>query len=133
MPLTVMDVANQAGISSSKIARALNNGPAIARETLERTLKRDRFHGGKISRQHFSAPFPSKPQGGFENAAHSFVFDSSFVVSARNIRLGKHVTPLVIHHRGSEVLFHSICENEVDAFFVSVKFNSRSKNLIYRK
>jgi DNA-binding LacI/PurR family transcriptional regulator len=98
--ITIKELARQAGVSHSTVSRALNNHPAIARETVERiqelarelnyvpshfarSLKTNRSHMLGVIVHRISDPFYSEVLGGIQNIAHQFQY-GMFVSASEN-------------------------------------------------
>jgi DNA-binding LacI/PurR family transcriptional regulator len=95
--ITIKELALRAGVSHSTISRALNNHPALARETVERiqqlarelnyvpsgfarSLKTNRSYMLGVIVHRIADPFYSKVLAGIQNVAHQFQY--SMFVSA---------------------------------------------------
>jgi len=95
--VTIKELAIRAGVSHSTVSRALNNHPAIARETVERiqqlaselnyvpshfarSLKTNRSYMLGVIVHRIADPFYSEVLGGIQNLAHQFQY--SMFVSA---------------------------------------------------
>lgn len=93
--ITIKELALRAGVSHSTVSRALNNHPAIARETVERiqqlaselnyvpshfarSLKTNRSYMLGVIVHRIADPFYSEVLGGIQNLAHQFQY-SMFV------------------------------------------------------
>jgi DNA-binding LacI/PurR family transcriptional regulator len=89
--ITIKELARQAGVSHSTVSRALNNHPAIARETVERiqqlarelnyvpshsarSLKTNRSRMLGVIVHRIADPFYSEVLGGIQNVAHQFQY-----------------------------------------------------------
>jgi DNA-binding LacI/PurR family transcriptional regulator len=100
--ITIKELAILAGVSHSTVSRALNNHPAIARETVERiqqlahelnyvpshfarSLKTNRSHMLGVIVHRIADPFYSEVLGGIQNVAHQFQY-SMFVSASENDR-----------------------------------------------
>jgi DNA-binding LacI/PurR family transcriptional regulator len=98
--ITIKELAVQAGVSHSTVSRALNNHPALARETVERiqqlarelnyvpshfarSLKTNRSHMLGIIVHRIADPFYSEVLAGIQNVAHQFQY-SMFVSASEN-------------------------------------------------
>jgi DNA-binding LacI/PurR family transcriptional regulator len=98
--ITIKELAVRAGVSHSTVSRALNNHPAIARETVERiqklarelnyvpshfarSLKTNRSHMLGVIVHRISDPFYSEVLGGIQNVAHQFQY-GMFVSASEN-------------------------------------------------
>ena len=98
--ITIKELARQAGVSHSTVSRALNNHPAIARETVERiqqlarelnyvpshsarSLKTNRSHMLGVIVHRISDPFYSEVLGGIQSVAHQFQY-GMFVSASEN-------------------------------------------------
>ena len=98
--ITIKELARQAGVSHSTVSRALNNHPALARETVERiqqlarelnyvpshsarSLKTNRSHMLGVIVHRIADPFYSEVLGGIQNAAHQFQY-GMFVSASEN-------------------------------------------------
>jgi DNA-binding LacI/PurR family transcriptional regulator len=98
--ITIKELARQAGVSHSTVSRALNNHPALARETVERiqqlarelnyvpshsarSLKTNRSHMLGVIVHRIADPFYSEVLGGIQNVAHQFQY-SVFVSASEN-------------------------------------------------
>ena len=98
--ITIKELAVRAGVSHSTVSRALNNHPAIARETVERiqqlaheldyvpshfarSLKTNRSHMLGVIVHRIADPFYSEVLGGIQNIAHQFQY-SVFVSASEN-------------------------------------------------
>ena len=95
--ITIKELAVRAGVSHSTVSRALNNHPAIARETVERiqqlarelnyvpshfarSLKTNRSHMLGVIVHRIADPFYSEVLAGIQSVAHQFQY--SMFVSA---------------------------------------------------
>ena len=93
--ITIKELALRAGVSHSTVSRALNNHPALARETVERiqqlardlqyvpshsarSLKTNRSYMLGVIVHRIADPFYSEVLGGIQNLAHQFQY-SMFV------------------------------------------------------
>lgn len=98
--ITIKELAARAGVSHSTVSRALNNHPAIARETVERiqqlarelnyvpshsarSLKTNRSHMLGVIVHRIADPFYSEVLGGIQSVAHQFQY-SMFVSASEN-------------------------------------------------
>lgn len=98
--ITIKELAVRAGVSHSTVSRALNNHPAIARETVERvqqlarelnyvpshfarSLKTNRSHMLGVIVHRIADPFYSEVLGGIQNVAHQFQY-GMFVSASEN-------------------------------------------------
>jgi DNA-binding LacI/PurR family transcriptional regulator len=98
--ITIKELARQAGVSHSTVSRALNNHPALARETVERiqqlarelnyvpshsarSLKTNRSHMLGVIVHRIADPFYSEVLGGIQNVAHQFQY-GMFVSASEN-------------------------------------------------
>ena len=89
--ITIKELAVRAGVSHSTVSRALNNHPAIARETVERiqqlaselnyvpshfarSLKTNRSYMLGVIVHRIADPFYSEVLGGIQNLAHQFQY-----------------------------------------------------------
>jgi DNA-binding LacI/PurR family transcriptional regulator len=89
--ITIKELARQAGVSHSTVSRALNNHPALARETVERvqklarqlnyvpshfarSLKTNRSHMLGVIVHRIADPFYSEVLAGIQNVAHQFQY-----------------------------------------------------------
>ncbi|HEU0297473.1 MAG TPA: LacI family DNA-binding transcriptional regulator [Anaerolineales bacterium] len=98
--ITIKELAVRAGVSHSTVSRALNNHPAIARETIERiqqlarelnyvpshfarSLKTNRSHMLGVIVHRIADPFYSEVLGGIQSVAHQFQY-SMFVSASEN-------------------------------------------------
>jgi DNA-binding LacI/PurR family transcriptional regulator len=98
--ITIKELARQAGVSHSTVSRALNNHPAIARETVERiqqlarelnyvpsgfarSLKTNRSYMLGVIVHRIADPFYSEVLGGIQSVAHQFKY-SMFVSAFEN-------------------------------------------------
>jgi DNA-binding LacI/PurR family transcriptional regulator len=98
--ITIKELAHRAGVSHSTVSRALNNHPAIARQTVERiqqlarelnyvpshfarSLKTNRSHMLGVIVHRIADPFYSEILGGIQNVAHQFQY-SMFVSASEN-------------------------------------------------
>ena len=93
--ITIKELALRAGVSHSTVSRALNNHPALSRETIERiqqlarelqyvpshsarSLKTNRSYILGVIVHRIADPFYSEVLGGIQNSAHQFQY-SMFV------------------------------------------------------
>lgn len=98
--ITIKELARQAGVSHSTVSRALNNHPALARETVERiqrlarelnyvpshsarSLKTNRSRMLGVIVHRIADPFYSEVLGGIQNVAHQFQY-GVFVSASEN-------------------------------------------------
>ena len=98
--ITIKELARQAGVSHSTVSRALNNHPALARETVERiqqlarelnyvpshsarSLKTNRSHMLGVIVHRIADPFYSEVLGGIQNVAHQFQY-GMFISASEN-------------------------------------------------
>ena len=98
--ITIKELAVRAGVSHSTVSRALNNHPAIARETVERiqqlarelnyvpsgfarSLKTNRSYMLGVIVHRIADPFYSEVLGGIQSVAHQFQY-SMFVSAFEN-------------------------------------------------
>lgn len=98
--ITIKELAARAGVSHSTVSRALNNHPAIARETVERiqqlarelnyvpshfarSLKTNRSNMLGVIVHRIADPFYSEVLGGIQSVAHQFQY-SMFVSAFEN-------------------------------------------------
>lgn len=98
--ITIKELALQAGVSHSTVSRALNNHPALARDTVERiqqlardlhyvpshsarSLKTNRSHMLGVIVHRIADPFYSEVLGGIQNVAHQFQY-GMFVSASEN-------------------------------------------------
>lgn len=98
--ITIKELAQRAGVSHSTVSRALNNHPALARETVERiqklarelnyvpshsarSLKTNRSHMLGVIVHRIADPFYSEVLGGIQNVAHQFQY-GMFVSASEN-------------------------------------------------
>ena len=98
--ITIKELAQHAGVSHSTVSRALNNHPAIARETIERiqqlarelnyvpsgfarSLKTNRSYMLGVVVHRIADPFYSGVLAGIQNVAHQFQY-SMFVSAFEN-------------------------------------------------
>jgi len=98
--ITIKELARRAGVSHSTVSRALNNHPAIARETVERiqqlarelnyvpsgfarSLKTNRSYMLGVIVHRIADPFYSEVLGGIQSVAHQFKY-SMFVSAFEN-------------------------------------------------
>jgi DNA-binding LacI/PurR family transcriptional regulator len=98
--VTIKELAVRAGVSHSTVSRALNNHPALARETVERiqelarelnyvpshfarSLKTNRSHMLGVIVHRIADPFYSEVLGGIQNVAHQFQY-GMFVSASEN-------------------------------------------------
>ena len=98
--ITIKELAVRAGVSHSTVSRALNNNPAIARETVERiqqlarelnyvpsgfarSLKTNRSYMLGVIVHRIADPFYSEVLGGIQSVAHQFQY-SMFVSAFEN-------------------------------------------------
>jgi DNA-binding LacI/PurR family transcriptional regulator len=98
--ITIKELAVHAGVSHSTVSRALNNHPAIARETVERiqqlarelnyvpshfarSLKTNRSHMLGVIVHRIADPFYSEVLGGIQSVAHQYQY-SMFVSASEN-------------------------------------------------
>ena len=98
--ITIKELALRAGVSHSTVSRALNNHPAIARDTVERiqqlarelnyvpsgfarSLKTNRSYMLGVIVHRISDPFYSEVLGGIQSVAHQFQY-SMFVSAFEN-------------------------------------------------
>src|SRR5688572_3878406 len=89
--ITIKELAMRAGVSHSTVSRALNNHPALARETVERvqklarelnyvpshfarSLKTNRSQMLGVIVHRIADPFYSEVLGGIQNVAHQFQY-----------------------------------------------------------
>jgi DNA-binding LacI/PurR family transcriptional regulator len=89
--ITIKELAVRAGVSHSTVSRALNNHPALARETIERvqklarelnyvpshfarSLKTNRSHMLGVIVHRIADPFYSEVLAGIQNVAHQFQY-----------------------------------------------------------
>lgn len=98
--ITIKELAVRAGVSHSTVSRALNNHPALARETVERiqqlahelnyvpshsarSLKTNRSYMLGVIVHRIADPFYSEVLGGIQSVAHQFQY-SMFVSASEN-------------------------------------------------
>ena len=98
--ITIKELALRAGVSHSTVSRALNNHPALARETVERiqqlarelnyvpsgfarSLKTNRSYTLGVIVHRIADPFYSEVLGGIQTVAHQFQY-SMFVSAFEN-------------------------------------------------
>jgi DNA-binding LacI/PurR family transcriptional regulator len=98
--ITIKELAVRAGVSHSTVSRALNNHPALARETIERiqqlarelnyvpsgfarSLKTNRSYMLGVIVHRIADPFYSEVLGGIQSVAHQFQY-SMFVSASEN-------------------------------------------------
>lgn len=98
--ITIKELAQRAGVSHSTVSRALNNHPALARETVERiqqlarelnyvpshsarSLKTNRSHMLGVIVHRIADPFYSAVLGGIQSVAHQFQY-GMFVSASEN-------------------------------------------------
>ena len=98
--ITIKELAVQAGVSHSTVSRALNNHPAIARETVQRiqqlarelnyvpshfarSLKTNRSRMLGVIVHRIADPFYSEVLGGIQSVAHQFQY-GMFVSASEN-------------------------------------------------
>ncbi|HKY55586.1 MAG TPA: LacI family DNA-binding transcriptional regulator [Anaerolineales bacterium] len=98
--ITIKELAQQAGVSHSTVSRALNNHPAIARDTVERiqqlarelnyvpsgfarSLKTNRSYMLGVIVHRIADPFYSEVLAGIQSVAHQFQY-SMFVSAFEN-------------------------------------------------
>ena len=98
--ITIKELAQRAGVSHSTVSRALNNHPALSRETVERiqqlarelnyvpshsarSLKTNRSHMLGVIVHRIADPFYSEVLGGIQNVAHQFQY-GMFVSASEN-------------------------------------------------
>src|SRR5919197_4757890 len=89
--ITIKELAQRAGVSHSTVSRALNNHPALARETVERfqqlarelnyvpshsarSLKTNRSHMLGVIVHRIADPFYSEVLGGIQSVSHQFQY-----------------------------------------------------------
>ena len=120
--VTIKELALRAGVSHSTVSRALNNHPAIARETIgriqqlarelnyvpsaaARSLKTNRSHVLGVIVNRIADPFYSEVLGGLQSVAHqfqysmfvsAFEYDTERESSLIRVMLGRQVDALII-------------------------------------
>jgi DNA-binding LacI/PurR family transcriptional regulator len=150
--ITIKELARQAGVSHSTVSRALNNHPAIARETVERiqelarelnyipshsarSLKTNRSHMLGVIVHRIADPFYSEVLGGIQNVAHQFQYgmfvsasENDIVRQAALIRgmFGRQADALII----GDSFFTSAHVNELGIRVPTVFVHNRASELL---
>jgi DNA-binding LacI/PurR family transcriptional regulator len=131
--ITIKELARQAGVSHSTVSRALNNHPAIARDTTERiqqlarelnyvpshfarSLRTKRSHMLGVIVHRIADPFYSEVLGGIQSAAHQFQY-GIFVSASENDMERQAALLRGMFGQQADALIIG------DAFFTSAHFN----------
>ena len=150
--ITIKELALRAGVSHSTVSRALNNHPALARETVERvqklaselnyvpshfarSLKTNRSHMLGVIVHRIADPFYSEVLGGIQNVAHQFQYgmfvsasESDMERQAALIRgmFGQQADALII----GDLFFTSAHFNELGIHVPTVFIHNRAAEVL---